>query len=411
VRSFAENVRKIESEALMANKQICSRCVIDSAVPGVSFDADGICNYCRLHETLEREWPMDDAGQQIIDGLVQKMKAQGRGKRYDCVVGVSGGTDSTYLLYWAKQQGLRPLAVHFDNGWDSEIAVSNIKKSISLLGVDLQTYVVDWEEFKDILVSFLWASFPWADAPTDLAIHATLYRVAAEEGVRYILNGSSFRTEGKMPVEWTYLDGRTVRHIHKTFGKRPMNTYPNLMLWDYAYYGVIRRIQNVRPLNFVDYHKDQARQMLTREIGWQYYGGHHYENIYTRFAYSYLLPEKFKIDKRIITHSALVRSGEMTREEALVSLAQPPYPPERVQEDVAYVIKKLGLSGEEFEEIMAAPPKSFRDYPSYYPLIERYTPLIRRLLKLALPWTPPMLHEMDARRGTQAPTPAAKIGE
>jgi hypothetical protein len=148
----------------------------------------------------------------------------------------------------------------------------------------------------------------------------------------------------------------------------------------------------------IDYRKNVACQELETMLGWQYYGGHHYENIYTRFVYSFLLPEKFSIDKRIITHSALVRSGEMSREEALASLAQPPHPPERVQDDVAYVIKKLGLSGEEFEAIMTTPPKSFRDYPSYYPLIERYTPLIRRALKLALPWTPPMFHEMDARR-------------
>lgn len=392
----------------MGTSYVCSRCVINSAVPGVYFDDKGECSYCKIHDSLQQQWPQGPEGAALLNKMVDQIKEQGKGKRYDCIVGVSGGTDSTYLLLLAKKLGLRPLAVHFDNGWNSEIAVSNIKKALSALDLDLETYVVDWEEYKDILVAFLRASFPWADAPTDLAINSTLYRVAVREGVRFILNGSSFRTEGKMPADWTYLDGKMLRHIHKMYGKRSMQTYPNLTMWDFARYSLLHRVQNMRPLNFFEYSKEEARHELHSEMDWEYYGGHHYENIYTRFVYSFLLPEKFKIDKRIITHSALVRSGEMTRDEALISLGHPPYPPEQVRDDVTYVIKKLGLLDNEFEDIMAAPPKSFRDFPSYYPFIERHTPFVRSVLKLALPWTPPMLQELDTRRGIPVGVPTQK---
>jgi len=392
----------------MSERTICTRCVIHSQVPGVAFDRDGVCIYCHLHDRLAEQWPLGDAGRRLLDEEVRRIQAEGRGKRYDCVVGVSGGTDSTYLLYLAKQLGLRPLAVHFDNGWNSETAVANIKQALNTLQIDLQTYVVDWDEFKDILRAFLLASFPWADAPTDLAIDATLYRVAAREGIRTILNGSSFRTEGKMPAEWTYMDGRLARCIHRRFGSCKMRSYPNLTLTDFAWYSLVRKIRNLRPLNYVDYHKADARQVLERELGWRYYGGHHHESIYTRFVYCYLLPVKFGIDKRIITHSALVRSGEMTRDEALADLARPALSPEKRQEDVEYVVNKLGFSAAEFQRIMELPPKSFRDYPSYYPTLERLARAIRWSLRPVMSWTPPFFLEMDLRQEAAASARTAK---
>jgi len=380
--------------------QVCTRCVIDSDVPGTFFDEYGICNYCKLHDILTDEWPIGQKGQEILDGLVEKMNTHGRGKRYDCIVGVSGGTDSTYLLYLTKKLGLRPLAVHFDNGWNSEIAVNNIHKALAKLDIDLQTYVVDWEEFKDILVSFLKASFPWADVPTDIGITSSLYRIAAQEGVKYVIVGNHFRTEGKMPTEWTYADGRLIRHIHKRFGKNKMKTFPNLNLFDFFYFSIIKRIRLVRILNYVDYRKDEARKLLEEELDWNYYGGHHYESIFTRFCYSYFLPEKFNIDKRKITHSALVRSGEMGRQRALEDIATLPYPADRVEDDIDYVIKKLGLTEDDFTEIMNLPPKDFRDFPSYYSLFQTLKPLVSLFLRIALPWKPPMLHEMEVREET-----------
>lgn len=380
------------------DKQICVKCAVDSTVPGVTFDDQGVCIYCKLHNVLDKEYPQGEDGQNILNQFVNKMKENGKNKKYDCVIGVSGGTDSIYLLYWAKQKGLRPLAVHFDNGWDSEIAVNNIHKALEKLNIDLQTYVVDWEEFKDILVAFLKASLPWADIPTDIGITAALYRIAAEQNLKYILVGNNFRTEGKMPTEWTYSDGRTVRYIQKHFGSKPLRSFPNLTLLDFFYYSVVRKIRILRPLNYIVYQKTYARDLLEKELGWQYYGGHHFESIYTRFVYSFLLPKKFNIDKRIITHSALIRSGSMTRQQALDSLQEPSYPLDRVNEDIEYVVKKLGISPQEFEEIMTMPPKSFRDYPSYYPLFEKFGYLVKIAMKLALPWTPPMMHEMDLRR-------------
>ncbi len=383
------------------NGTTCTRCVIHSGVPGVTFGSGDVCSYCHLHDALEVQWPTGERGRLLLEEQVEGIRRQGRGKRYDCIVGVSGGTDSTYLLYLTQELGLRPLAVHFDNGWNSETAVGNIKQALTRLDVDLQTYVVDWDEFRDVLLAFLRASFPWADAPTDLAINATLYRVAAAEGVCTILNGSSFRTEGKMPAEWTYLDGRIARVVHRRFGKVKMSSFPNLTMSRFAYYTLVKRIHVFRPLNFVDYRKDRAREVLERELGWRYYGGHHHESIYTRFVYCYLLPEKFGIDKRIITHSALVRIGELTREEAIEDLARPALPPDKLAEDVEYVIHKLGLSREEFDRILELPPASFRDFPSYYPLFERLGAL-RWLLARVMPWTPPFVLEMEARKKAEA---------
>ncbi len=381
----------------MTTLKVCSTCIIDSSVPGVFFDEQGVCNYCHLYHRIEKDWPLGKEGEEQLAKLVDQIKARGRGRTYDCVVGVSGGTDSSYLLYWAAKAGLRCLAVHFDNGWNSPIAVRNIKNAISKLGVDLETYVVDWEEYKEILVSFLKASFPWADAPTDLAIDATLYRIAARENVGFILNGSNFRTEGKMPREWTYMDGRILRYIQKTYGSKTVDSFPNITFLDYIYFVFFKGIRLVRPLNFMPYHKDQARSLLEKELGWEYYGGHHYENIYTRFVYSYLLPEKFHIDKRIITFSALIRADEITRAQAVSNYAEPPYPPDKIEEDVEYIRKKLDLSETEFQRIMQLPIKSFLDFPSYFPLIMKFAPVVRPLTKLFFSWTPPFFYEIDSR--------------
>jgi N-acetyl sugar amidotransferase len=285
---------------------ICSRCIIDDGVPGVRFDENGECNYCKIHDALDRAHPTGDEGKAYLDELFADIKRRGRRRRYDCVVGVSGGVDSTYLLYHAKSAGLRPLAVHFDSGWDSEIAVTNIRKSISLLGVDLQTYVVDWEEFKDILRSHLYASIPWADMPTDIGLVASLYRIAAQEGVSAIFVGSNFRAEGKQPTEWTYGDSKMIRAIQRRFGTKPLKSFPNLPPFTTVMNAFVRRIKMIRPLCYMDYSKQDARQLLEERFGWKDYGGHHYESIFTRFVHSYYLRTKFGIDKRKITLSAQV---------------------------------------------------------------------------------------------------------
>jgi N-acetyl sugar amidotransferase len=295
--SFLQDERK-EMHVMTNNKKICSRCVLDTTVPDIRFDDKGICNYCKMHDELEKKYPLNELGEQNFKKLIEEIKAKGKNKEYDCVVGVSGGRDSTYTLYTAVKQGLRPLAVHFDNGWNSEIAVNNIKKATTKLNVDLHTVVADWEEFKDLQLSFLKASVPDAEIPTDYVIISVLYQMAAEINTDYILNGHSFRTEGMSPQGWTYMDGRYVKSVHRKFGKAELKSFPILSLSKLVFYAVIKRIKFIHLLEYMDYDQEQAGEVLKKELDWIYYGGHHHENIYTHFFQSYYCPQKFNIDKR-----------------------------------------------------------------------------------------------------------------
>ncbi len=357
--------------------RICTRCVSDTSLPGIRFDPAGVCQYCRAHDELEKRYPLGAEGERRLKRLVEKIKRAGRKKPYDCIVGVSGGRDSTYSLYRAVQVGLRPLAVHFDNGWDIELAVRNIKNACTRLNVDLYTHVADWEEFKDLQIAFLEASVPEAEIPTDVAIHGALHQAAAREGVRYVVIGHSFRTEGIAPIEWTYMDGRYIRSIRRRFGRKKQKTVPNFTIGQYLYYNVIRRIKAVPILNYGRYRHDEVMRLLEDELDWKYYGGHHHESSYTHFVQTALFGPKFDIDKRRLELSALVRSGQRTRDEALQELRTQTY--EADEELVQYVLNKLGLTRDRWEEILLAPPKSFHDYPSYYPFIRAF----RRPLKLA----------------------------
>jgi N-acetyl sugar amidotransferase len=338
---------------------MCSRCVCDTTIASIVFDEDGICNFCRSHDVLEAEYAPGPALTAQFNAIVQTTKKEGRGKDYDCIVGVSGGTDSSYTLHLARSLGLRPLAVHFDNGWNTHESVSNIKNIITKLGVDLYTYVVDWEEFRDLQKAFLEASVPCIETPTDVAIHGVLYRLARKEGLRFIFGGQSFRAEGTVPREWSYLDGTYIRTVQKQFGHVRLKSYPNLTLSQIAYWTFARRIRQIPLLNYVTYNKTEAKALLAREYGWKDYPGHHYENVYSRFAFGWYLPKKFNIDKRKISYSGPVRSGQMTREEALQMLAMPPKIDEQL---VDYVINKLEMTKTEFDRVLALPPKTYQDY-------------------------------------------------
>lgn len=353
----------------MSAFQRCTRCISDTTIPDIRFDQDGVCNYCKIHDELEKEFPRGEAGKGKLDAMVEQIRLAGRGKSYDCVVGVSGGRDSTYTLYLAAKLGLRPLAVHFDNGWNSEVAVSNIKNAISRLKIDLYTHVADWEEFKSLQISFLKASVSDAEIPTDVAIFGTLHQVAAREGIRYIINGHSFRTEGVVPIGWTYMDGRYINSVNRLFGGKRLRTVPNFTMTDLLYYTLFKRIRVVPLLNYVEYRHEQVQALLEKELGWQYYGGHHHESYYTHFFQSYYLPTKFNIDKRLLEYSALVRSGYLSRGDALEKMKEEyKYDQELVQ----YTVKKMCLSQDEFTKIMETPPRSFKDYPTYYPLMNAF---------------------------------------
>jgi N-acetyl sugar amidotransferase len=387
--------------------QTCSRCLMDSSILGIRFDDKGVCNFCKIHEEWNEQFQLNEENKQKLENLIEDIKKDGRNKRYDCIIGVSGGTDSTYTLYLAKKFGLRPLAVHFDNGWDTEVAVSNIKKATEKLNIDFYTYVVDWEEFKDIQIAFLKASVPDVEIQTDIAIKGMVYRVAKNNNVKYIITGADFRTEGKIPLGWTYMDGKYIKSVHKKFGKKKLKTFPNFTLYDRFYYTFIKKIKLRSILDLVDYNKEEARKIIEKELGWKSYGGKHYESVYTRFIQSYLLPKKFNIDKRIVHYSALIRSGQMNREEALYKLKnESPYPEDKIKEDKDYVIKKLGLSKEEFEKILAQPPKTFLDYPTYFPLIsslKKPLKLIYRTISTAPPtiFDEMTLFEEDMKKNSQ----------
>lgn len=361
--------------------QICTRCIMDSSIPGIRFDEKGICNFCKIHDDWEKQFPLNEETDKKLKELIERIKDDGKNKKYDCIVGVSGGIDSTYTLYLIKKFGLRPLAVHLDNGWNSELSVNNIKNALTKLNVDLVTHVLDWEEFKDLQISFLKASVSDVEIPTDLAIISVLYGTAFREGLHYIITGGSFRTEGKIPIAWTYLmDGKYIRSVQKIFGTKKLKTFPNFTISKRLFYNYIRKIKMIYLMNYMDYNREEAKRILEKELGWRPYQEKHYESIYTRFIQSYLLPKKFNIDKRIVHYSALMRSGQMKREEALKKIQnESPYPEEKIKEDKSYVIKKLGLTEEEFDEIIARPPKLFLDYPTQYPLFKT----LREPLKLA----------------------------
>ncbi len=349
--------------------QICSRCILDTTVSDIWFDEKGECKYCKINDEMEKEHPLDSLSDQRLKELVEKIKKDGANKPYDCIVGTSGGRDSTYTLLKAVELGLRPLAVHFDNGWNTEISVKNIKRATDKLDIPLHTVVADWEEFKDLQVAFLKSSTPDADIPTDYAIYSVLFKVAAQEGVKYILNGHSFRTEGTSPISWTYMDGRYVRSVHRKFGKiRKITTFPVLTLYNLLYYAFIKGIKDVRILEYMEYNKKNVDDVLKSKLDWEYYGGHHHENVYTKFFQSYYLPQKFKIDKRKTELSALIRSGQIKREDALKEVGSSTYQYDPAV--VEYTRNKLELSVEEFDQIMKNPIKSHDDYPTYLPLIK-----------------------------------------
>lgn len=330
----------------------CLRCVYDNHIPGIYFDDQGICNYCKQYEEMDRDYPTGNEGEQNLVALVKQIKKNGKGKAYDCVVGVSGGCDSSYLLVWAKQIGLRPLAVHFDNTWNSKIAVENIKVMLDHLNIDLYTHVVDNEEYCDLFKSFLKASVPEIDTPADIGLATTHYLAARKYKIKYILEGHSFRTEGISPPGWFYMDGQYINTIQKQFGRVKMKTFPNLNLWRWIKWMAIDGIRKVRPLYYMDYNKEKTKDYLSKNFGWKWYGGHHMENRSAYFTNNYYLPNKFKIDLRYCEYSALIRSGQLTREDARDLISKPK---EFDVNILAEVKKRLNFSNEEFEKIMNSP--------------------------------------------------------
>lgn len=360
----------------------CSRCLMDTTVNGITFDEKGECTFCKIHDDLEKKYPLNDNSRQKLNTIISKIKNDGKNKKYDCIVGISGGRDSSYTLYTAVKHGLKPLAVHFDNGWNSENAVRNIENLCKKLNVDLYTHVANWEEFKDLQRSFLKASVPDAEVPTDWVIFSVLFEQASKHNIKYIIHGHSFRTEGTTPLTWTYMDGKYVNSIQHKFGQTKLKSFPIMSLSKYLYYTFFKGIKQIRMLYYLPYDEKKILQMLTDEVGWINYGGKHHESMYTGFFQSYILTRKFNIDKRKLHYSALMRSGQISKEQAQEIIKKDPYT--GGLETLNYCLKKLEYSEQEFNEIMNLPIKSFMDYGSYYNTIKRLEKPIKWATNLGL---------------------------
>jgi N-acetyl sugar amidotransferase len=359
--------------------QVCKRCIYDEKTPGISFDSEGICNYCRQHEQLNREYPTGDEGWKRLTAIAEKIKHDQRKKEFDCVIGVSGGCDSSYLCYLAKEKlGLRPVAAHFDNTWNSKISVENIQRVLKKLDIPLYTYVMDNDEFSDLALSFLKASVPEIDSLTDIALTTTLYMAADKYDAKYIFNGHSFRTEGMTPLGWFYFDGKYIQSVHKQYGTVKMDRFPNLWLSKWMKW-LLKDIKRLRPLYYIDYHKEDAMKFLVKELDWQWYGGHHMENRYTIFCDNYILPRKFGIDFRYVEFSALIRSGQMTRDEALEKI-QKPY--EFDESILVEVKKRLSIGDEEFDRLIAQPKRTYHDFKTYHQTFRRMRPFFWLMYKM-----------------------------
>tara|TARA_B110000003_G_C16652420_1_gene534781 strand:+ start:5359 stop:6444 length:1086 start_codon:yes stop_codon:yes gene_type:complete len=350
--------------------------VVDS---NIKFNEKNICNHCFEYDEMISSRLSDVTA---LEEIVKKIKSSGRSKTYDCIIGVSGGVDSTYLAYLAKEKyNLNPLAIHFDNGWNSELAVKNIEKTLKNLDIDLFTYVVDWNEFKDIQLSFLKASVPDGEVPTDHAINSILWREASKRGIKYILSGMNAKTESTKVDDWSYghSDWRYIRNIQKKFGKRKIKTYPYYSFLGLFYFTFIRGIRQVALLNYEDYDNKVAMNILENKLGWQYYGGKHYESVYTRWYQGFFLPKKFKVDKRYIHFSNLVKSNNMNRQDALNKLNEPAYEEELQKQDTEYVIKKLDISNDEYMHILNKKIHSFRDYKNSFWVVSKLKGIVNYL--------------------------------
>jgi N-acetyl sugar amidotransferase len=357
----------------------CVRCIYDNSVFGIYFNDIGVCNYCILTDKLKLEYGTGHLnGKEIFSGIVKKIKHEGRKNKYDVIIGVSGGTDSSFLLHLSKELGLRPLAVHFDNTWNSAIATQNIYKVISRLNIDLYTYVVNNLEMCDIVKSFFLSGVPELDCATDLAFAQILNQVAKKFNINYVFEGHSFTAEGITPIGLNYFDGKYIKSIHNRYGNTKIKSYPLMTFTKFLTNSCFNRIYKIRPLWYLEYSKANAKKLLSKQYSWNDYGGHHLENRLSAFLHSVYLPKKFGIDMRNNQLSAEVREGVISREEAIAKYSN------EVNIEaglVEYFIKRLGLTEKEYNKVMSSSPKYWYEFPTYKKRFERLRPLFYLLAK------------------------------
>jgi len=346
--------------------RICKRCIMDTTDPEIVFYNDG-CSHCIAAENMLAKEPHSFNStdkKAALMKVLDRIKKDGKSKKYDCIIGLSGGVDSSYLAYLSKEFGLKPLAIHLDNGWNSELAVNNIENICNILDIDLITYVIDWEEFKDLQLSFLKSSTPDSEIPTDHAIFSVLSKVAAKEGIKYVLSGGNFSTESILPAAWSqgHHDWKYIKNIQKRFGSKKLKTFPHqniFMLFFRQLY-----VKTVNILDYIDYVKDDAKEIIKDKLEWRDYGGKHWESIYTKIFQTHILPEKFGYDKRRAHLSSLIISGQISRQDALEEIEQKLYDELTLKGNLQYIVKKFGISLANFQEIMELPVKSYNDYPN-----------------------------------------------
>jgi len=352
--------------------QICTNCVMDTTDPEIEFDKNGACNHCRKFENiLKKNWFPNEVGREKLNTIVKKIQEDGKTHDYDCVIGLSGGVDSSYLAYALRTQypELRILAIHIDAGWNSELAVHNIENIVKILDIDLYTAVINWEEMKDLQLAYFKSQLANQDVPQDHAFFATLYDVADKHGIKYFLTGSNLATESILPSAWGYnaMDATQLKAVHKKFGKIKLKDYTTVSFFKRKiYYPYIKKFRIIKPLNLMPYNKDEAKRIIIDKINWRDYGAKHHESRFTKFFQSYWLPTKFGFDKRKAHLSSLIVSGQLTREEAFQELKKPLYNENELKEDKEFLAKKMGISMVEFDNIMDMPNKTFKDYPSDY---------------------------------------------
>lgn len=366
--------------------KICNRCVMDSTIKVIDFDEKGICNYCKKYDyRVSTELYKEPERSEKLNILIDKIKNDGKDKDYDCIIGVSGGVDSSYVAHLVKELGLRPLAVHLDNGWNSELAVKNIENLLNKLNIDLYTHVIDWEEFKDLQKAFIKSSIENLEIPTDHAIYALLLNMADKYRIKYILNGSNLVTEGILAEQGGKgIDYRLIRDIHNKFGTKKLKTYPSISIWNFAYKVLIKKIKYLPILNYLDYDKESAIKLLEERYQWKRYGGKHYESIFTRFFQGYILPNKYNYDKRKCHLSSMIMSGQITREDALSELNTNPYPDQNLlKDDMEFFLKKFDFTREEFEMVMKEKPKDPKEFKSYESMLDKLKPLVQKIKEYA----------------------------
>lgn len=354
--------------------QICTRCVMDTSDRFITFDKEGRCNHCsKLLDSIKRNAYIEGVSEERWKAILSNIRAKGQSRRYDCIVGISGGVDSSYTAHLCKEWGLRPLLLHMDNGWDTEISVKNIKSIADRLGFDYISDVLDWNEFRDIQLAFLKSSIVDLEMPTDIAIAASIYKAAAKHGIKYIVSGGNSSGEGILPLQMgyhVYKDMRLYRHIIRNFSEVTLRKTPTVGWLGEIYFKFIKNIRTVYPLNYLPYDKDKVRDFLIDEYGWESYGGKHHESKITAFWQAYAMPKKYNMDYRRATLSSQICSGQVSRSVALEQLNDLPYDESKIDSDKRYIAKKYRITVEELEKYLSLEPKTYLDFPNNKTLIE-----------------------------------------